>query len=453
MNPPHTPIQAAPAISAEIVRPGDAAYDELRRVHSPLLDRRPAAIARVRSTEDVVAALRFARSEGLAIGVRGGGHSLLGVVDGGLLIDLRGLDAITVDRRAPLVHVGGGALGGAVDAALAEHALAVTTPRMPSVGMTGFTLGSGSGWLERAAGLAADRVRAATVVTADGRVVRASADEHAELLWALRGGGGNFGVVTELELEPIRLGPAVRAGVRVYPFARLREVAGAYDEVMAAAPPELCGGLVIRCLPGAEEPVILLVALWAGEPAGAADGLAPLDRLGEPVAGELAEMPYARFQELLLPPPEVRSLPMRSYVRFAFTGALGAGTLDVLASLGEELGATPCMIMLQPLGGAVAAGAAAGTALGARDARWAVQLVTSWTDPADDAPNIAWTRAACAELLEHGTTPPWPNLITDESRRTLAVPYAKDTLARLRAAKAAWDPDNLFRANHNITPA
>ena len=456
MNPLQTPTLAGPALRGDVVRPGDASYEELRRVPNAMIDRRPALIARVADADDVAAAIAFARAEGLPLAVRGGGHSGMGVAEGALVIDLRSLSAVDVDPGARVVRVGGGALVGAVDAALAAHGLALTGGRAPDVGMTGFALGSGSGWLERVMGLAADNLRSATVVTADGRVVTASSTEHPDLFWALRGGGGNFGVVTELEFQAMALGPVVTAGVRVYPFAAAASVMAAYARVMASAPDELCGGLALRCAPPAPfvpaelvgEPLVMLVVLWAGDPADAADGIAPLDALGAPAVDLVGPMPYVELQGLMGPPPGAPT--MRSYVKFGFLDALDAGGIELLTGLADELCTTQSAIVLQPMGGAVARSAE--TALGARDAAWAYQLLTTWADRGDDAPNIAWTRAAAAELSDHGRPAPWPNFVVDSDPRRLTVPYAPETLHRLRQAKRTWDPDNLFRSNHNIDP-
>lgn len=428
------------------LRPGDAGYDVARRAHNAMIDRHPLLIARPADTADVVAALALARAENLALAVRSGGHSPFGIAGAGLTLDVRGLDAIAVDPVARTVRVGGGVTSGALDAALARHGLALTGARHASVGVAGFTTGSGSGWLERTMGLAADNLRAATLVTADGQHVVASPDQHPDLFWALRGGGGNFGVVTELEFGTLALGPEVVGGVRLYPAGRLAEVLATYADVMERAPDELCGGMALTCVEG--EPVVANVVLWAGAPAEAVLGLAPLARLGEPVADLVGPRPYP---ELLGPAPPAGPR-RRSYLKFGVLDELSAPAIAVLAQLAGELCTPHCAILVSPLGGAFAR-TGADTALGERGARFAYQVLTAWDDPADDAPNVAWTRAAAAELAEFGRTPPWPNFVTADDPRRLAVPYAPETLARLREVKAAWDPDNVFRANHNIAPA
>jgi FAD/FMN-containing dehydrogenase len=458
MNPLQTSTPAGPALRGEVLRPGDGAYDAARRVHNAMIDRHPLLVAQVADAADVAAALAFAREHELALAVRGGGHSSFGVAAGGLTIDLRALRRVDVDAAARTVRVGAGALTGELDAALARHGLALTGGRHPSVGVAGFTTGSGSGWLERAMGLAADNLRSATLVTADGRAVTASPTEHPDLFWALRGGGGNFGVLTELEFRTMALGPQVLGGLRLYPAERAAEVVTAYAQVMAGAPDALCGGLALACAPPAPfvpaelhgRPVVLNLVLWAGDLGEGRAGIAPLAALGEPLVDLVQPMPYPALQGLMAPPPGAP--PMRSYLKFGVLDALTDRAVASLALLGEELCTKQSAVLLQPLGGAFGRVGETDTALGERGAALAYQIVTVWPDAADDASHIAWTRAAAAELAEFGRTAPWPNYVAADEGRRLAVPYAPRTLERLRAVKRAWDPQNLFRANHIIAP-
>jgi FAD/FMN-containing dehydrogenase len=358
------------------------------------------------------------------------------------------------------VRAGAGVTGGEFDGVTQAYGLAVTGPRAPSVGMVGFTLGSGSGWLERRMGLAADNLLSARIVVADGREIRTSPTEHPDLFWALRGGGGNFGVVTELEFRAMPLGPMVTGGMRAYPIERAAEVLRAYREVMAGAPDELCGGAAIITAPPAPwvpdelhgRRTVAIIALWAGDPAGAQAGLAPLDALGTPSVDLVQQMPYTAVQSLLAPKGPAGGR-MRSYFRFGLADDLSDDAVELVCELAGELATPQSAIILQPLGGAFARAGEQETALGGRDARWAYQLLTVWPEAREDAPNIAWTRAAAAELSDHARCAPYPNFVCDDDRRRLAVPYARDTLARLREVKRTWDPDNVFRSNHNIVPA
>ena len=462
---PDTLIQTArPGLRGTAVEPGDPAYDGLRLVHNAVVDRRPALIARVADADDVAAALAHARARGLAVSVRGGGHSAAGhgVVEGGVVIDMRALKDVHVRVASRTVRVGAGVTVGELDAATQAHGLAVTGGREPSVGVVGFTLGSGSGWLERTMGLAADNLLSAELVTADGRHVTASADEHPDLFWALKGGGGNFGVVTELRFALMPVGPTVLGGLRAYPVERMREVVAAYRDVMGEAPDELCGGLAVLTAPPLPfvpealrgRPVVAAIVLWAGDAADGPKAIAPLGALGEPALDLVQPMPYTAVQSLIGPRtdggPAAR---MRTYAKFGLMQALSGPAIDTFVALAAELPTPQSAIVLHPLGGAFARVGDEATALGARDAAWGYQLLTAWPDRRGDAPNIAWTRAAAAELSDHARCAPYPNFVSDDDRRRLLVPYPPATLARLKAVKQAWDPDNVFASNHNIRPA
>lgn len=453
---------AGPVVRGPVVRPGDADFDALRKVHNAMVDRRPGAIVRAADAADVACTVAHAAEHGIPLTVRAGGHSAAGhsAADGGVTLDLRELDRVTVDPAAMTVSVEGGATMAQADAAAQAHGLAFTGARLSSVGVAGFTTGSGSGWLERAFGLASDALASARVVTAFGEEVVASPSEHPDLFYALRGGGGNFGVVTELTFRAMPLGPQVVGGLRGYPFERAAEVLTTYAAVMDEAPDTLCGAAVLTTAPPLPHlppalhgrPMVAVIALWAGDAGDAAAGLRPLDALGEPLFDLVQPIPYAAgIQTLLEQGPK---LSLRSYLKFGVVpGPLTEDAIATLCTLGAEL--TPgTSIVLQPLGGAVARVPHDTTALGDRDARWAFQLLSGWPDAADDAPNIAWIRAAAAELADHTRPSAWPNYVADRGRgAALAVPYAPATLARLRDIKRAWDPDNLFRSNHNIAPA
>ena len=447
----------SPDLRGDVVLPGDARYDELRRVHNAMADKRPAAIVRARTTEDVAATIAHARARGLPLAIRGGGHSVAGhgVVEGGIVLDTRAMRDVVVDPAAMTLRASAGTTWAELDAAGQVHAMAVTGARTPGAGVVGVTLGSGSGWLERAMGLASDNLVAARLVTAEGREVVATPCDHPELLWALRGGGGNFGVVTEMTFKAMGLGPKVAGGLRLYPVERAGEVLRAYAQVLEDAPDELSGGLALMTapdLPAVPEalrgrPVVGVLALWAGELAESLDGLAALDALGAPLADLVRPTPYATLQALFDQEPATRT---RSYLTFGVADALTDGALDTLVRLGEELepGGT---VLLQPLGGAFRRVGDGSTALGDRTARWGVQVLSVWSARDRDAGCVAWTRAAAAELADHLRPSSWPNMVPGGERGP-AVAYAPDTLSRLLEVKRAWDPDNVFRVNHNLVP-
>ena len=453
-----TPVPAPSGTLGEVVRPGDAAYDELRRVHNGRIDRHPALIVRAGDAAEVAAAIRHARDAGLPLAVRAGGHSIAGhgSVDGGLVVDTRGMKDVVVDPAAMTVTATAGVTWAELDGAAQAQGLAVTGGRVSDTGVVGVTLGSGSGWLERTMGLSSDNLVCARVVTAAGVEVVTSPSRHPDLFWALRGGGGNFGVVTEVTLKAMALGPRVLAGWRAYPFRRVREVLAAYADVMRDAPDELCGGIALGAAPSAPgvpgalrgEPFVGVVVLWAGDLAGAEAGIAPLDALGEPLVDLVRPTLYTDLQRVFDPPSGPAT---RCYMKVSVLDDLCEPVIETLAGLGDEL--TPASsILLQPLGGAFGRVRPHDSALGDRGARWATQVLSVWSAEREDAPCIAWTRAAAAELADHGRPSSWPNMVADDDKRRMPVAYAPATLQRLREIKRAWDPDNVFRQNHNVVP-
>lgn len=448
-------FQTIRGFGGEVLTPGVPEYDDARRLHNAAIDRRPALIARCTGPDDVAAALRHARERALSVTVRGGGHSPAGfaLADGALTIDLTLMDAVDVDPTRRTARVQGGATWRVLDAATQEHGLAVTGARMPSVGVAGFTLGSGSGWLERKLGLAADSLRSARVVTADGRVVRASADEHPDLFWALRGGGPSFGIVVELEFALAPVGPQVIGGMLAWPAERTAEVAAAYAELMADAPDDLGGGLALLSAPpmpfvperlhGAA--IVAVLVLWTGA------GDAPIGPLRDlaPAVDAVAPLPYAALQAMFERPAEVQ-VPTRARVQGGFLAdlppAAGAAAAQAAAGRPSPLGS----ILLQPLGGAFARVPETATPLGRRDAAWLWQAGTAWVEPADDEPSRAWTAGVRSALAPWSAGESYPNFIPDADPERLRAAYGPRVWARLRAVRAEWDPDGVLSAGHAI---
>jgi FAD/FMN-containing dehydrogenase len=445
-------------LDGDSLLPGDAEYDAARRVFNTMHDREPALIVRCASERDVAVALAHARANEISVCVRAGGHSAAGfsVIDDALVIDVRGLKDIEIDAHARTARVGAGFNWGELDAATQEHGLAVTGGRVTSTGVAGLTIGSGSGWLERTMGLTPDNVLAMRVVTADGRALVASDTENTDLFWALRGGGGSFGVVTEFTFRLMAIGPIVRGGMRIYPFDRAAEVARAYAGVMADAPDELCGGLAFLSAPPAPfvppeavgKPVVASIVLWAGAPEEADAGIAPLTALGEPIIDLIADMPYVAVQQLLDPgnPYNVQ----REYMSSGFLAELGDEEIDAFVGAAAGFLSPLTVLVLQPMGGAYGRVADDATALAQRDAKWAYQLLSQWIDPGEDAANRAFTKELQAKLQRRGEATSFPNFIADTTPGALANAYPPATLERLRDAKRAWDPDNVFCHNHGL---
>jgi len=301
------PTVLSSAVTGRVVVPSDPDYDEVRAGFNGMIDKRPLAILRVENEADVAAGIRVAREFDLPLAIRAGGHSApgFGNVDNGLVIDVRELQHVVIDDEAQTIACGSGLNWKQFDAVTSAHGLAVTGGRVSGTGIAGLTIGSGSGWLERAMGLTSDSLIGLRLVTADGDIV--DSDDDPELVWAHRGGGGNFGVITELRFQLRPLGPTVLGGLRFYPIERGREVLTAYRDVMMSAPQELCGGLAFITAPPAPfvpeeyrgKEIAATIVLWAGDPAEAEEGIAPLAALGEPIVDLVHPISYAELQGIM----------------------------------------------------------------------------------------------------------------------------------------------------------
>jgi FAD/FMN-containing dehydrogenase len=439
--------------AGEVLLPGDPDFDDARRTQNDAVDRRPALIARCGDAQDVAAALRYARAAGLVVRVRGGGHGPDGfaVADDALVIDLTAMRAVRVDPAGRRVRVQGGATWREVDAATQAHGLAVTGARIPSVGVAGFTLGSGSGWLERKLGLAADSLRAARIVTAQGHVVTTGGEDHPDLFWALRGGGPSFGVAAELEfaLHPVGL---VTGGLLAWPARRAAEVADAYAELLAEAPDDLGGALALLNAPPAPfvpehlhgTPIVAVVVLWTGA------GPAPLAslRASGPVIDTVERMPYRALQGLFESPDRYTA---RVHGIGGFFSAL---TPELAGVLGEAMARKPAQlgsILVQPLGGAVARVPNDATPLGQRDAPWAWQAGAAWFDSAHDDAVAEWMAGLRAAVTPYARGDAWPNFIPEQDPERLRAAYGPAVWQRLQAIRSWWDPHDVFAGGHAIT--
>jgi FAD/FMN-containing dehydrogenase len=441
-----------------VLTPGHVRYDHARAVFNAAVDRRPALIAEAADARDVAAAVEHARRLDLPIAVRAGGHSGAGygVVDDGLVIDVRPMQRVEVDIAARTVRAGAGLTWAQLDAATQAHGLAVTGGRVSHTGVAGLTLGSGSGWLERMQGLTADNLLGATVVTADGDIVRTGAHEHPDLFWALRGGGGNFGVVTELQLAVHPVGPTVLGGMLIFDWSRAGEVLAAYRDLMQAAPDELGGGAVLRLAPPAPfvpddlvgEPVLAIVVAAFGEPAEAERLVAPLRAL-DPVADAVAPMPYVALQSML---DDANPHGMQNHWKAGFLDDLPDAAIDDAVDVAARIRSPLTVVLLQPLRGAYARVEEHATALSHRDAGWAYHALSLWADPADSAVNRAWTDALAAAMEPYGHGAAHPNYVSDDAGDRVRRFYGAETYERLVAVKERWDPQNVFALNQNIRP-
>ena len=443
-----------------LILPGDEAYDEARQVFNGMIDRRPALIARCGSARDVAAVVDLARAEDLPLSVYGGGHGVTGsaVVDAGVCVDLRGMRGITVDAAARTARVEGGVTWGELDAATQEHGLAVTGGRASTTGVGGLALGSGSGWLERKLGFTCDNLLAAEVVTADGREVRASEDEHPELFWGLRGGGGNFGVVTAFHLRLHPVGPIVLGGMLLFPAAAAGDVVRAYRDFMASAPDEMGSGLAFITAPPEDfvpepvrgHPVVGIICCYAGPVEEGEEVLRPLRELPSLGLDMVQPMPYVEVQRLI-----EAGLPkgMNHYWTADFLDDLPDEAVDVLVSHATEPVSPMSQVLLIPGGGAIARVDEDAMAFGQRGAPWNTHFLSVWADPADTDTNIAYTRAIATAMKPWTTGRAYLNFIGDEGSGRVEAAFGPETYARLAQLKREWDPGNLFRHNQNIQPA
>ena len=440
-------------LAGELITPGSPAFDDARRVQDFTVDRRPLAIVRAADALDVAAAVDFAREYGHPLAVRSGGHSLAGhsMVDGALVIDLSAMKGINIDPDARTARVQAGATTGDFAGPASELGLALSTGDTSSVGFGGLTTGGGIGFMVRKYGLTIDSLLSATVVTAAGKLVTASEDEHPELFWAIRGGGGNFGIVTEFTF---RLAPVDRilGGDLVLPASR--EVVRGYLEYAASAPDELTTiGNIMHAPPApfvpeewVGKPVLNIIACWVGGEEAGQRALEPLRALAQPVADTIRPMPYPGiFQSTVH-----QAQPHGAEARSMLAGDLSDAALDAFLAGIERASSPFSIIHLRGLGGQLSRVAPDATAFAHRDARYMASVIGAWLDPDEDpSPHRAWVESVW-QAVRHEATGAYVNFIGDEGAERIGDAYPPATLARLKEAKRMYDPDNLFRFNQNI---
>jgi FAD/FMN-containing dehydrogenase len=444
-----------------VITPGDAGYDAARTVFNGLIDRKPEQIMRCVDAQDVATAIQGARTAGRPISVYGGGHGVTGsaVVDAGVCIDLRDIDHVVVDAEARTARVGGGATWGVVDAATQEHGLAVTGGRVSTTGVGGLSLGSGSGWLERAFGFTCDSLLSAEVVTASSEVVTASEDSHPDLFWAIRGGGGNFGVVTEFTFRLHPVGPIVLGGMLLYPGFMAREVLRNWRDFMVDAPREVGSGVALITAPPEEfvpeaargMPAVGVILLYAGDPDEGRRVLEPLTSFGPPAVDLVQPMPYTAIQQLLDHP---NPKGMHNYWSGDFLTDFPDEAIDVYVSHAQPPVSPLTQIIIVAGGGAIADLDDQAMAFGNRTSPWNLHYLSMWPpDHAQDQANIDFTRALAGAMKPWTTGQVYLNFIGDEGLTRVESAYGPEKYARLRKIKKVWDPDNVFRHNQNIPPA
>jgi FAD/FMN-containing dehydrogenase len=445
--------------SGQIVTPDAAGYDDARRVWNAVFDRRPAVIVRPLTVDDVVAAVRFGRDRDLEIAVRGGGHSAVGhsTTDGGLVIDLGRMDEVVVDPARRLARSGGGALLGQLDIAAQEHGLVCPVGVVGHTGVAGLTLGGGVGRLQRRFGLTIDSLRAVELVTAEGRLVRASADDEPELFWGLLGAGANFGVATSLELDLHPFDGTLHRGVHIHPASDIQELWPIFREFAMSAPDTIAAIFTVALAGPAPDypdtvaggPIVVISYNHSGAAEEVERDIAPL--LGGPrpasvTAASEAYLVAQRSSDLSL------AWGSRSAILGGYVADLSAEVLDRFVGHVEHVPGE-ASITVTALGGAIAQVSDDAMAFTGRTAPFDVSPDTSWSDPALDEANIEWVRTAMA-IVEPDLLPGrYINELSDAGPEVTRASYGDAKMDRLRALKRAWDPTNVFRLNHNIDPA
>lgn len=437
---------------------GQDSYDDARAIFNAMIDKRPAVIARCANTTDVVAALGFARANGLEVAVRSGGHGVAGtgLTDSGIVIDLSAMNTVEVDADARIARVAGGATWADVDRACQPHGLATTGGRVSTTGVAGLTLGGGDGWLSRTFGLACDNLTSVELITAEGRIVSASENNNAELFWALHGGGGNFGIATALTLRLHPL-PVTTLGLLAFAPEDGPTVVGRYRDLVESDAPDECGGGLDYVTgppedfipdPLVSELTLLVVVVYAGPQEEASRVMRPLLDLG-PAGQMITELPYADIQCAFDAEPG-----HRNYWSAEHLASLPDQAIQRLCARADEmLVPSASEYMVLPWGGAVARSADAWPIAG-RGATWCVHPFGAWQDPGDDERAIAWVKGVRAELSPFTVGGAYLNFTGDEGReRTVAGYGGEANYRRLAQIKAQFDPDNIFRLNHNIEPA
>jgi FAD/FMN-containing dehydrogenase len=440
----------AARLRGALIRPDDPAYERARRVFNGLIDRRPSLIVRCAAADDVVEAVAFARAHELRVAVRGGGHNVAGnaVCDGGLVLDMSGMKDIRVDRTARTARADPGLTWGEFDRATQAHGLATTGGFISTTGIAGLTLGGGLGWLMRRHGLTCDNLVAAEVITADGRRVRAGGGANEDLLWGLRGGGGNFGVVTAFEYRLHPLGP-VTAGTIHYPRARARAVLRFYRDYLLEAPDELGTSIALTTADGGE-PVVYVVVCHCGPSAAAEPVVGPLRAFGAPLAVDIRPRPYRELQGLSdagFPPG------LLHYWKSAFLAELSDDAIEAIVDAAAGAPSPRSFSVIEHLGGAVARVDPDATAFAHRGRHFNLSILSIWeAAPATDA-NVAWARRYWRAVQPFAADAVYVNYLGDEGQERVVAAYGPAKYERLAALKARYDPTNFFRLNQNIRPA
>jgi len=446
------------SLRGALLLPGEAQYDDARKIWNAMIDKRPAMIVRCAGAADVRASVNFAREHGLRLAVRGGGHNIAGsaLVNDGLVIDLSAMRSVQVAPHKMRAWVEGGALLRDVDHETQAYGLATPLGINSTTGVAGLTLGGGFGWLTRKYGLAVDNLVAADIVTASGERLHVDSDNHADLFWAIRGGGGNFGVVTSFEFALHAVGPMVTGGLIVFPFAQAGSVLRKYRDYVEALDDDVSVWAVLRKAPplpflppavhGSE---IVALAFFSPQPEQQVQGaIADVRAFGDPIGEHIGAVPYAAWQQVFDP---LLVAPARNYWKSHNFNTLSDAALEVVIAYAGNLPSDQSEIFLGLIGGAANRRAPDETAYPHRAALYAMNVHTRWAEPRDDAACLAWAREFFKAAAPHAAGSVYINFLNEDEVDRIAEAYGPN-YRRLRETKSKYDPDNLFRSNQNILP-
>jgi FAD/FMN-containing dehydrogenase len=443
----------------ELVLPSDEAYENTRRVWNGAVDKRPALVARCSGAVDVVRAVEFAHVHELLVAVRGGGHNVAGygTCDGGIVIDLSPMRGTELDLAKRTIRVQAGATWGDVDHETQAFGLATTGGLVSTTGIAGFTLGGGFGWLMRKHGLACDNLLSAEIVTAGGRILRASHDENADLFWGLRGGGGNFGIATSFEFRLHPVGPIVTAGAIFFRGEETGDLLRFYRDWVEEVPDELTTVVNLATATPAPflpkevhgERVAIVSGCYAGDPDEGARAFLPLKEFGSAVADLVGPMPYTAMQSLV---DKQWGPGLHNYFKSSWLARLADTTIETLIRAHERAESPDTKIQLYHFGGAVGRVAEKDTAFGQRDAPYLLNIAARWTDPAESHIHVSWARELHASMASFATGGVYVNFLGKEGPDRIRAAYGERTYQRLVELKRSYDPTNLFRLNQNIPP-
>lgn len=443
-----------------VIAPGEPGYEESRTVWNAMIERTPAIVARCLGTADVIACVRFAREHDLLLCIKGGGHNIAGLAsaDGALMLDMSLMRGVWVDRGDRIARAQAGCLLGDVDRETQVHGLAAVLGFVSLTGTAGLTLGGGFGYLSRRWGWTADNVAGMDVVTADGRLVRASGDENPDLFWGLRGGGGNFGVVTGIDYELYPVGPQIVGGVVAWPASEAAEVLELYRNLAGTAPPELTLVAIMRPAPPAPwlppdmhgQPIVALLACHTGDPEKGERAVAPIKSFGNPIGDVLVRRPYVQVQSLL---DATQPKGRRYYWKSEYLPRVDPALCKTFIEHAARTPSAHSALILFQIEGALNGLEEDHSPAGNRTARFVLNVAGSWESPDDDDANITWAREAWNDMRRFSTGGTYINFLTEDEGEERTEAALGSALRRLAEVKRAWDPENMFRTNRNIEPA